>query len=312
MEERAEGKYRIFYNSIGNTLRRDNIVQTLPGQTSIGSGIPTTEFDAPYLTESYRNLISAWSNKLHVLEAFDGTHYFNFPGEVAASTDGFFSGFFNTANNSIEINLQPFQLNYLQAAYDRLMESTYANLVLQTRLKPYLDAIETIIDDKGLHYDTSRMSQLLAQQRMADPEGYLTDLLELDRYANGFLSLTNWSGLADFDETIQTLPQTARISALLDEFKVRRFGEGNDKIVAGQEAAILLLGSGDDEVSGSNGDDRLFGQDGDDRLTGGDGNDLLSGGAGNDVLTGQYGGDTYVFGRGDGQDTIIEDSWIQG
>ena len=47
-------------------------------------------------------------------------------------------------------------------------------------------------------------------------------------------------------------------------------------------------------------------------MTGGDGNDLLSGGAGNDVLTGQYGGDTYVFGRGDGQDTIIEDSWIQG
>ena len=74
---------------------------------------------------------------------------------MLTSADTFFSGFFNITNNVIEIDLQPFQLDYLQEAYDRLMESTYANLVLQTRLKPYLDAIETILDDKGLHYDAT-------------------------------------------------------------------------------------------------------------------------------------------------------------
>jgi Ca2+-binding RTX toxin-like protein len=52
---------------------------------------------------------------------------------------------------------------------------------------------------------------------------------------------------------------------------------------------------------------------------------VLDGGTGNDVLRGGgalnwygqaydgYGeGDTYRFGRGDGHDTVIEDSWLQG
>lgn len=34
--------------------------------------------------------------------------------------------------------------------------------------------------------------------------------------------------------------------------------------------------------------------------------DILSGGKGNDMLQGYSGGDTYLFGRGDGQDTILE------
>jgi Ca2+-binding RTX toxin-like protein len=38
----------------------------------------------------------------------------------------------------------------------------------------------------------------------------------------------------------------------------------------------------------------------------GTGNDTLEGGVGNDRLEGGLGGDTYLFGRGDGRDTIIE------
>jgi Ca2+-binding RTX toxin-like protein len=50
----------------------------------------------------------------------------------------------------------------------------------------------------------------------------------------------------------------------------------------------------------------LKGGAGDDQLTGDQHTDILDGGQGNDLLFGSGGNDTYVFGRGDGQDTIYE------
>jgi Ca2+-binding RTX toxin-like protein len=87
--------------------------------------------------------------------------------------------------------------------------------------------------------------------------------------------------------------------------------------------AMLFAGSEEAEtIIGSRGNDVLTGQGGDDVLLGGAGRDVLDGGAGDDVLRGGGGlwgnqaydwngeGDTYLFGRGDGQDTIIDDSWL--
>ncbi|MCU8474770.1 hypothetical protein M2G39_22595, partial [Vibrio vulnificus] len=101
---------------------------------------------------------------------------------------------------------------------------------------------------------------------------------------------------------------------------------------------------GDDTLHGQDGDDQLFGGVGNDTLTvngsgsntleGGEGDDLLkvnrsvdayyqrdhvrkavntfNGGQGNDRLEGSAGAETYVFNRGDGQDTINDydhNSW---
>ncbi|THF58104.1 putative Ig domain-containing protein [Pseudothauera rhizosphaerae] len=54
----------------------------------------------------------------------------------------------------------------------------------------------------------------------------------------------------------------------------------------------------------------LTGEAGNDDLQGFAGDDVIDGGAGNDTLTGGTGSDTYRFGRGDGHDTITEDSWL--
>ena len=84
--------------------------------------------------------------------------------------------------------------------------------------------------------------------------------------------------------------------------------------------------AGADSLSGSNGNDNIYGGAGNDVLDGGAGtnrlfgeagNDViqvssnsrdntLAGGAGNDTLTGGYFADTYLFNRGDGQDTVNE------
>ncbi|WP_157381302.1 hypothetical protein [Tepidiphilus margaritifer] len=76
------------------------------------------------------------------------------------------------------VNYSQPQLDLLQQAYDSLKERVYANLVLQTRLKPYLDAIELVIDEQGLRLDATRLNQTLAAKKAADPENYLADLLD--------------------------------------------------------------------------------------------------------------------------------------
>ncbi|MDP2221111.1 MAG: calcium-binding protein [Hydrogenophaga sp.] len=101
--------------------------------------------------------------------------------------------------------------------------------------------------------------------------------------------------------------------------------EDAETIVGSRVADVLTGQGGDDVLVGNGGNDRLEGGDGDDVLLGGSGHDVLDGGAGNDVLRGGGSinwdsqiydwngkGDTYRFGRGDGHDTIIEDSWKAG
>ncbi|MCX7169073.1 MAG: hypothetical protein NTY41_01970, partial [Proteobacteria bacterium] len=67
---------------------------------------------------------------------------------------------------------------------------------------------------------------------------------------------------------------------------------------------------GNDTLNGTNAVDRLYGFNGNDRLYGGDGDDILDGGGGNDYLDGGLGNDTYLFGRGDGQDTISSSTFL--
>ncbi|MFC6046225.1 calcium-binding protein, partial [Methylobacterium hispanicum] len=80
-------------------------------------------------------------------------------------------------------------------------------------------------------------------------------------------------------------------------------GDGND-ILGGQ--------GGNDLLQGGAGNDRLWGDEGDDIVFGGDGNDALEGGTGNDLLRGEAGADTFVFGRGQGQDTVSDFSFASG
>jgi Ca2+-binding RTX toxin-like protein len=82
---------------------------------------------------------------------------------------------------------------------------------------------------------------------------------------------------------------------------------GNDTIDGRGGDDTLIGGAGTDTLTGSEGNDTLYGGTDNDTLNGGVGNDVLEGGTGNDYLIGQGGNDSYLFGRGDGQDTISDD-----
>ncbi|HLZ08889.1 MAG TPA: calcium-binding protein, partial [Chloroflexota bacterium] len=94
-------------------------------------------------------------------------------------------------------------------------------------------------------------------------------------------------------------------------------GEGDDLSFGEAGADVLIGGSGNDVLIGDNpgyvttageGGDYLDGGSGDDNLQGDGGDDILIGGGGDDVLIGGTGKDTYIFARGDGRDTLTDDS----
>lgn len=63
--------------------------------------------------------------------------------------------------------------------------------MLQTRLKPYLDAVELIIDDSGVGLDAAALNRRLGDKLALDRENALADLLDLDRHAGDILAGTN-------------------------------------------------------------------------------------------------------------------------
>ena len=73
-------------------------------------------------------------------------------------------------------------------------------------------------------------------------------------------------------------------------------------------AKTLLGGSGDDNLRGTVSADVLDGGAGKDTISGVDGDDTLVGGLGNDQLSGGTGADTYLYRRGDGNDTVSADT----
>jgi Ca2+-binding RTX toxin-like protein len=83
-----------------------------------------------------------------------------------------------------------------------------------------------------------------------------------------------------------------------------RGGSGHDAIRGGGGDDRIDGGGGHDFVWGNAGDDLLIGGSGDDILIGGKGRDELRGGRDDDLLIGHGSADTFVFGRGDGDDTI--------
>jgi hypothetical protein len=325
LSERVAGKYVIQYDAFGNERRSAAIdaqaMQAIQAGNTVGDTVWMTDANGMYLQSHFRTLIAEWNHKLHVLEAFNGQYFFNLPtqksqthganwGLSAASSSGGGGGktgdIARQGPPTLVVNFSQVQLDLLQQAYDSLKESVYASLVMQTRLKPYLDQMALVIDEAGIRLDAGGINQMLANKKAADPEGYLADLLELDKYANQFLSDTNWSGLLDFDSFMANLEPTTGMAALLAEFKVRTLTTGDDQMSLGKDSNFVLAGDGNDRLYGNSSNDKLFGEAGNDQIFGGNGNDLISGGAGDDLLYGGAGADMYVFGRGFGHDTIVD------
>ncbi|AZN36126.1 calcium-binding protein [Iodobacter ciconiae] len=82
--------------------------------------------------------------------------------------------------------------------------------------------------------------------------------------------------------------------------------DGDDVLLGYAGKDLISGGAGNDTLIGDLGDDILEGGIGNDTLRGGLGDDVLDGGKGNDILDGGEGINSYLFGRGYGVDTIVQ------
>jgi Ca2+-binding RTX toxin-like protein len=99
-----------------------------------------------------------------------------------------------------------------------------------------------------------------------------------------------------------------------DYYKIEyiQFADGTVWDVPVIKQHVLQGTAGDDVLLGYDTADTFNGKEGNDTLYGYAGDDTLDGGTGNDQLYGGAGNDTYLFGRGSGQDTIIDEDFTEG
>lgn len=291
--------------------------------------------------------MSRMGRMLCVLEKFNGQTFLEFPA-IGGVTLGNGTAINTTTDNTTQTTqtgsqsitygfvipvLTTEQVSLLNQSYDALKQSVYDGLVMQTRLKGYLDTVSLKIDTNGITLDFSAMSDKLDTLYQSDPIVAFTDCLDLKQYgamltsygwdaASKLVAWTTDLAASNQLENLKTslmqlystdsngVPDIKVGTALTD---ILNTGSGND-ILAGLDGAdTLSSGAGDDLLAGGDGNDSLYGSDGqddllgdagDDYLDGGSGDDVLDGGAGNDFLSGGTGNNTYLFGKGDGQDRV--------
>ena len=241
-----------------------------------------------------------------VLEKFNGATFLNFNGVKVFSGVGV-----NYAPEFVEkpavggvvpSDYDPYifapmlapQIALLEQSYAALKESVYGALVTQTRLKPYLEAINLTLTGTGeIALDFSGIQTRYEAHKATDPRNALIDLIELQRYSGSALVGMGFNigeiALADMtawrnDVEIKALLNAANVR--FDDSTNGYMGGGyytNDTLIEREAGSTLSASGGNDTLFGRTGADNLNGGLGDDRLYGGAGNDRLYGGAGNDM-----------------------------
>ncbi|WP_173065289.1 calcium-binding protein [Sulfurimicrobium lacus] len=209
------------------------------------------------------------------------------------------------------------------------------------------DGNDTIIETSG-NADVLRFTEGIAPGEMKVTRVGVEDSLLLERLnANGYLT----GDSVYLKSYFQSADDSARVDRIeFADGTVWTYADIQTRLLVVTEKGDYLNGyagadvidglGGNDSIGGMAGDDVLQGGDGDDDVHGGLGNDILSGGAGNDRLLGYevdswaaindqgsdvlYGGtgndrmfggqgnDIYLFGRGDGFDSLGETSNASG
>ncbi|MFT0213548.1 hypothetical protein VQ643_13230 [Pseudomonas sp. F1_0610] len=174
----------------------------------------------------------------------------------------------------------------------------YDGLLLTTRLKMYVDSIETVIDPKTntALAGFKEFNATFESQFRSQPVEAIKDILDLDRVLGTILNALGSQHLTLLQTWLTSSAGTPIYDQLVKAAKDFNYdlstsgtgSSGNDLLVSTKEGDILSGGAGNDLILG------------------GDGDDFIRGGAGNDTLYGGKGNDTYFFELGGGNDTIIE------
>ena len=173
------------------------------------------------------------------------------------------------------------------------------------------DGQDTIVDQDATVgiLDTIRLKAgiLPADVVLTRPLNAIYDLVLSIAGTADSIRVVDWfNGTANQIERVEFADGTVWDITVLSQAPL--MGDASPNTIYGSDTLFdTIYGmDGNDVLYGYGGADTLYGGNGDDTLYGGTNNDVLEGGAGNDLLSDGYGSDVYVFGRGDGQDTIVD------
>ena len=204
----------------------------------------------------------------------------------------------NSASDLTSSDLDIWPLMQLETAYVALKTSVYGELVAQTRLKPYLDGMNPVLDAEGLHINQSALSNMLLARPASDYKNTLTDFYELTRYAGNPLQKAGIDITKLFIDLRPILPAGFNSTELFEQL-YGGHGMGQDifaQVVTGTSNADYLH-SNSFEVF-------VFAGDGDDHISSSFGTNHIDGGAGNDDIQCYLGENTFYFGNRDGNDRV--------
>ncbi len=193
----------------------------------------------------------------------------------------------------------------LNTFYNNIKDRFFANMLLQSHLKEYvtLGAIE-LSENGEIKVNEQVADVILNFQKKAivyRPET-VNDEIAIPQTVNDPLFSLKFYALAN---TVKAISSAAEKEEFVNYFIGK--GEG---IYANELRGILpnlILGSkAGDTITGDNSNNKIYGFEGNDELHGGKGNDVLVGGKGDDYIEDYFDSDTYVYRRGDGNDTIVD------
>ena len=138
----------------------------------------------------------------------------------------------------------------------------------------------------------------------------IKDFFKDDSSMISAIEFKNSDDIITKDHIINSLLTTSNLNDYINPFdKDKNYRidskDGDDTIITHNGNDTILAGNGNDTIDSGDGNDYIDGGNGDDDIYAGDGDDTLIGGSGNDTLQGGMGNDTYVFGRGFGNDIIL-------
>ncbi|TWO67781.1 tandem-95 repeat protein [Caenimonas sedimenti] len=201
-----------------------------------------------------------------------------------------------------QIQIPPVPAVHLNRAYDTLQEDVYRTLYQQTAGARYLQDVSIEADESGIRMNLASLHAAFDAEAQSNPAQAAVNLAEFTRFMQGvgLEAWGGWDGAARLADLLQGVSLNAEQEAAL-----ARVGYSYGGATWGKSEG-LIGGAGDDVILGRDGNDVLIGGAGADTLAGGTGDDQLVGGAGSDTLYGEHGSDAYFWGRGDGNDAIVD------
>jgi len=204
----------------------------------------------------------------------------------------------------------------LEQTFKQLSDWAYAVLMSQSQLKDLWSSIslfgefDKVIEkiNTVLNTDPNKGKNLLSEFVYSVEVLGMSDSLGYDNFKSYYSSQSDeYAWIIDSANKTITQGTDWNDTVSGNNFDDALSGGANDDVLIGNSGNDALYGQeGYDTLYGGDGDDILNGGSGDDILYGGNGNDTLTGGSGRDYLEGDAGNDVYIFGRGDGLDTIYD------